>query len=178
MNATPADTAADGHIRQMRWRIDPQRSSVEFHVRHLWGLQTVKGRFERYAGTLDFDANPAIKLTIEADSLTTGNARRDEHLRSGDFFHTSNHPEVRFESRSVDLTDGRLDVVGELHAAGSNVPVQLLGSLTPRGDEFNVDVTGNADHRGLGITWNPLGMIRGDTTLIVKAHLVPDTQAN
>src|ERR1700676_4739813 len=118
MNTTPTDAAAGVHIRQTRWRIDPQRSSMEFHVRHLWGLQTVKGRFERYAGSLDFDAHPAIKLTIEADSLTTGNARRDEHLRSGDFFHTSNHPEVRFESRAVDLNGDRLDVVGELHAAG------------------------------------------------------------
>jgi polyisoprenoid-binding protein YceI len=175
MNETPTDTAAGGNIRQMRWRIDPQRSSVEFHVRHLWGLQTVKGRFGRYAGTLDFDAQPTIKLMIEADSLTTGNARRDEHLRSGDFFHTSNHPEVRFESRSVDLTDGRLDVVGELHAAGSNVPVRLLGSLTPAGDELDVNVTGYADHRGLGITWNPLGIIRGSTTLIVKGRLIRDT---
>jgi polyisoprenoid-binding protein YceI len=175
VNTTPTDAAASAHIRQTRWRIDPQRSSVEFHVRHLWGLQTVKGRFEHYVGTLDFDAHPAIKLTIEADSLTTGNARRDQHLRSGDFFHISNHPEVRFESSTVDLNGDQLEVAGELHAAGSNIPVQLLGSLTSKGDELDVDVSGHADHRGLGITWNPLGTIRGSTTLIVKGRLVRDT---
>src|ERR1700753_4460402 len=128
MNATPTDAAGGARIHQTRWRGDPQRSSVEFRVRNLWGLQTVKGRFERYVGTLDFDALPAIKLTIEADSLTTGNARRDEHLRSGDFFYTSNHPEVRFESSAVDLNGEQLDVAGGTRAAGGHTPPPPPGS--------------------------------------------------
>jgi polyisoprenoid-binding protein YceI len=78
MSTIPANAADGRGIGHTRWRIDPQRSGVEFHVRNLYGLQTVKGRFERYDGTLDLAAEASIELTIEADSLTTGNARRDE----------------------------------------------------------------------------------------------------
>ena len=68
------------------WQLDRAHSSVEFHVRHFYGLMTVKGRFERYAGTIDLSDNPAVTLTIEADSLDTKHKKRDEHLRSKDFF--------------------------------------------------------------------------------------------
>ena len=99
MSTTPANATNSPDIQNTRWRIDPQRSSIEFHVRHLWGLQTVKGRFERYDGTLDLAADPAIELAIDADSLNTNQTRRDEHLRSAAFFDTPNNPQVRFVSR-------------------------------------------------------------------------------
>ena len=108
-------------ITRTRWRIDPRRSSVEFHVRSLYGLQTVKGRFERYDGTLDLSAQPSIELTIQAASLTTDNAQRDEHLRSADLFDSANHPQVRFVSHLATLDADRLRVRGELHAAGKNI---------------------------------------------------------
>lgn len=86
-----------------RWRLDPTRSRVEFHVRHFYGLMTVKGRFDRFEGTLDLDAAPTIELTIDADSLDTKNRQRDKHLRSADFFDVTNHPQVRFASDSATL---------------------------------------------------------------------------
>ena len=79
----PADAQ---NLARGRWRIDPARSSVEFHAQTLWGLATVKGRFERYDGTLDLQQNPAIELTIDAASLNTNLGFRDRHLRSADFF--------------------------------------------------------------------------------------------
>jgi polyisoprenoid-binding protein YceI len=82
-------------IPHTRWRIDPRRSTVEFRARSL-GLQTVQGRSEPYDGTLDLSTQPSIELTIEADSPTTDNARRDEHLRSARVFDSANHPQVRF----------------------------------------------------------------------------------
>ena len=65
MSTTPVNTTGSPDIQRTRWRIDPQRSSVEFYVRQLWGLQTVKGRFERYDGSLDLAAQPSIELTIK-----------------------------------------------------------------------------------------------------------------
>ena len=174
MSTTPANTADGSGIQHTRWRIDPERSSVEFHVRQMWGLATVKGRFERYAGTLDLDAQPSIELTIEADSLNTNNAKRDEHLRSADFFDAADHPQVRFVSQQVILDGERLDVQGELHAAGKSIPLELEGAICPDGDELEVDVTTFADHRELGITWNRLGMMRTPSKLIVRGRLVRD----
>ena len=102
-------------ITHTRWRIDPRRSTVEFRVRSFYGLQTVKGRFERYDGTLDLSAQPSIELTIEADSLTTDNARRDEHLRSAA---SSIRPTIRRSGSSVSARHaGRrpLASAGRLH---------------------------------------------------------------
>src|SRR6185312_8034794 len=76
-----AEDARD--IQLTAWRLDPERSSVEFEVP---GLSTVRGRFHRYQGTLDLRREPAIELTIEAASVDTGNRRRDKHLRSKTFF--------------------------------------------------------------------------------------------
>jgi polyisoprenoid-binding protein YceI len=174
MSTTPANTADSPDIQQTRWRIDPERSTVEFHVRNFYGLQTVKGRFERYVGTLDLGAERKIDLRIDADSLNTNNARRDEHLRSADFFDAASHPQVRFISEFATLDDGRLRVQGELHAAGKSTPLDLEGVIQPDGDELNIDVTTFADHRELGMTWNRLGMLRGPSKLIVRGRLVRD----
>ena len=84
---TPVSELATG-----TWRLDPSRSSVEFNVRHFYGLMTVKGHFDRYEGTLDLGHDPAVQLTIDADSLDTKNAKRDAHLRSPDFFDIEHHP--------------------------------------------------------------------------------------
>jgi polyisoprenoid-binding protein YceI len=70
-------------------------------------------RFERYDGSLDLAAQPSIELTIEADSLNTNQVKRDEHLRSADFFDTANHPQVRFVSRRATVDGHRLDLQGD-----------------------------------------------------------------
>lgn len=176
MSTTSTNAADSPDIAHTRWRIDPQRSRVEFHVRNLYGLQTVKGRFERYDGTLDLAAQPSIELTIEAESLNTNNARRDEHLRSADFFDTANNPQVRFVSQLVTLDGDRLDVRGELHASGKSIPVELEGVIRPDGDELEVDVTTFVDHRRLGMTWNRLGTLRTPSKLIVQGRLVRDVE--
>ena len=67
----PPDTQS---VPLEHWRIDPTRSSVEFHAQTLWGLATVEGRFERYDGTLDLQQNPVIELTIDAASITRTSA--------------------------------------------------------------------------------------------------------
>src|SRR5690242_8275337 len=97
------ETPAASELQQSPWRLDHDHSSVEFHVKTLWGLVTVKGAFARYEGRLDLSADPAIELTIDAASLDTKNAKRDAHLRSADFFAADEHPQVRFRSHTTAL---------------------------------------------------------------------------
>jgi polyisoprenoid-binding protein YceI len=154
------------------WNLDPARSSVEFHVRHFYGLMTVKGRFDRYRGTLDLDAKPAIELTIEADSLDTKLAKRDTHLRSADFFDVANHPQVRFVSQTATLNGETLTVRGELHAAGRDVPVEVEATLREVDDGLEVEATTLVDHRELGMRWSPLGILRTPSKLILRGRLI------
>jgi len=159
-----------------RWRIDPARSQVEFRTPTLWGLMTVKGRFERYDGRLDLRDQPMIELTIDAASLDTNNSRRDRHLRSRDFFDVENHPEVRFVSESAALSGDRLAVAGRLYAAGTSMPLQFDAKLRRVDDELEVDARTYADHLELGMSHGILGMIRGPSELIVRGRLVQDTE--
>ena len=161
-------------IQRTRWRLDPERSSVEFHTMTFWGLVTVHGHFGRYDGTLDLREDHAIELTIDASSVDTKIKLRDRHLRSGDFFDVANHPQVRFESNSATIVGERLKVRGRLQAAGNVMPLDLDATLRRVGDEFEVHASTDADHHKLGMTQSTLGMIRTPSRLIVRGRLVRD----
>lgn len=160
-----------------RSRLDPAHSSAEFHVRHFYGLMTVKGHFDRFEGTLNLDGEPTIELTIDADSLDTKKAQRDKHLRSADFFDVEAHPQVRFVS-DIDTLDGeKLTVRGQLHAGGATVPLAFDAALQPVDGELEVEAVTQVDHRELGMTWSPLGILRAPCTLIVRGRLVREEGA-
>jgi polyisoprenoid-binding protein YceI len=155
------------------WRLDPARASVEFHVRHFYGLLTVKGHFDRYHGTLQLNGRRAVELVIDADSLDTKLAKRDEHLRSADFFDVAKHPQVRFDSDEAVLAGETLKVRGQLHAAGRSIPLEIDAAVRQVDGELEVEASALADHRKLGMTWSPLGILRAPSKLTVRGRLVP-----
>jgi polyisoprenoid-binding protein YceI len=165
--ATVAARLADGS-----WRLDPARSSVAFHVRHFYGLMTVKGEFADYEGTLELGATPAVEVTLQAASLDTNLAKRDEHLRSQDFFDVERHPQVRFVSETAELHGETLRVRGQLHAAGRQIPLELDATVREIDSELEIEAAAEADHRELGMTWSPLGILRAPSQLIVSGRLV------
>jgi polyisoprenoid-binding protein YceI len=171
--STPTSAAqATAGLASGVWRLDPARSRVEFHVRHFYGLMTVKGRFDQYQGTLDLQADPAIELVVEADSLDTKQKKRDVHLRSKDFFHVAEHPHVRFASETVTVKGDQITATGQLNAAGRSIPVHVVGTIRPADDEYEIEASAQADHRELGMTWSPLGILRAPSTLLVSGRLV------
>ena len=90
------------------WQFDPNHGEIVFKVQHVLGFVT--GVFEKYNGTVRFDPNdPAsssIEVTIEVDSLNTRVAKRDEHLRSKDFFEVKKYPTIKFVSNEIRNTGG------------------------------------------------------------------------
>jgi polyisoprenoid-binding protein YceI len=168
ITATEQRTAAP-----TRWTLDPHESSVEFAVKTFWGLATVHGRFDRFDGSYENGPNgTTIELTIDADSLDTGNTTRDKHLRSAGFFHVAEHPQVRFTSTRVHyVRDGILHVVGHLEAAGRSVLLEFPALVQPIGDSFQIEATTTVDQQELGMSSGTLGMIRRPVTLHVTARL-------
>ena len=113
----------------MSWKIDNAHSLVEFSVRHMM-ISTVRGRFERFSGTVEFNENdPAassVDVQIEAASINTNEPQRDNHLRSADFFEAETYPHLTFKSTRVEKVDennGR--IYGELTIRNVTRPVVL-----------------------------------------------------
>jgi polyisoprenoid-binding protein YceI len=157
------------------WELDPESSSVAFEVKHFWGLITVRGRFTHVEGSLNVDPAGSITGTmrIDAASVTTGNRKRDEHLRSADFFDAANHAWISFSGRQVTPSPSGAVVAGELTAAGRTQPVEFTADL---GDATSGRVTVEAlipiDRTAFGMTWSPLGMASAHVLVVVHAELV------
>jgi polyisoprenoid-binding protein YceI len=164
---TPTASLDDG-----TWRLSPEHSSLEFSVPHFYGLMHVKGHFDRYAGELNLERDPAVSLTVEATSVNTGNRKRDEHLRSKDFFTVAEHPELRFHSSAVQLRGNTLQVSGTLEALGHSQPLELPLRVIPDADGFDIEGSVQLDQREIGISWSPLGITRTPTTLSLRGRLV------
>jgi polyisoprenoid-binding protein YceI len=156
-----------------RWAVDSDRTSVDFAVKTFWGLMTVHGRFDRFDGSYEVGPDGAtIDLTIDADSLDTGQATRDRHLRSTDFFDVAAHPRVRFTATRVHHVTGEvLHVVGRLEAAGNVVELEFPAFVRLIGDALEIEATTTIDQRRLGMSTGRLGMIRPPATLHVNAWL-------
>lgn len=92
----------------MSWKIDPSHSQITFTVRHMM-ITNVRGRFESFDGTVDFNeedpANSRAEIKIDAASINTRDAMRDNHLRSADFFDAEKYPQISFTSKKVEKLD-------------------------------------------------------------------------
>ncbi len=173
------------------WVIDPVHSSVEFAVKHMV-IATVKGRFTKFQIDADFDeARPGsfgVAGTIDTASVDTGEAKRDEHLRSADFFDAANFPQISFKSRRAEPRGkDEYRLIGDLIIRGTTreVPfdVTFAGIVNdPWGSQragFNATATLN--RKDFGLKWNaPLeagGVVVGDTVKVnVEVELVKQKQ--
>lgn len=154
------------------WLLDPARSSVEFELPSVYGLATVNGEFRHYVGTLNLSDPPAVALVIEAESLDTGNRRRDNHLRSAAFFDAADYPWVRFEADAAELDGNAMTLRGVLYAAGKHVPLEVDASVTASAEEFEIEASAVVDHRELGMRFSPLGIVGDHTRLLVRGRLM------
>jgi polyisoprenoid-binding protein YceI len=114
------------------YAIDPVHSSVGFQIRHL--ISKVPGRFTQFSGTLTVDRdnleNSAADVVIQVGSVSTDNEKRDNHLKSPDFFDAATFGTITFKSTSWKKTgEGTFDVTGNLTIRGVTKPVTLKVDL-------------------------------------------------
>ncbi|GLW48224.1 hypothetical protein Stsp02_38860 [Streptomyces sp. NBRC 14336] len=151
------------------WQLDPTATTVALKHRTMWGLVTVKGTFTGVAGQGEVrpDGTAVGQVTLDAASLDTKNAKRDEHLRSAHFLDTANHPELTFAVRGAEAAaDGTVRVDGQLTVRGVSRPVTVTARLAGAGaDTVTLETEFTVDREEFGMTWNQLGMMRGPATV-------------
>jgi polyisoprenoid-binding protein YceI len=108
--------------------LDPYHTTISFKVKHLVGK--VGGTFDKFTGKINYDAgkmqNATVEATIEAASIDTGNEKRDEHLKTADFFDVAKYPTITFKSEKVtDVQGNKAKVHGQLTMHGVTKPVVL-----------------------------------------------------
>ena len=110
------------------WTIDSAHSGVEFQIRHL-GVSNVHGTFHKVAGTVKLDekdiTKSTVEATIDANSVNTDEPKRDEHLKSPDFFNVEKFSTITFKSTSIANAGGKLKLTGDLTLDGVTKPVTL-----------------------------------------------------
>lgn len=147
------------------WNIDPAHSSAEFKVKHMM-ISNVRGKFSGLTGSLTFDeadlTRSAIQASIPLATISTGDEQRDGHLKSPDFFHAEQHPEMTFKSTQIAVKEpGELAVTGELTIHGVTKPVtfDVEGPTPPAKDPWGntrvgLSATTKINRKDFGLTWN------------------------
>jgi polyisoprenoid-binding protein YceI len=145
------------------WTLDPSHTRIGFSARHAM-VTTVRGQFKEFEGTAHIDgANPSastVSVTIKGGSIDTGNADRDAHLRSGDFFENEAYPDITFVSTSVERDGDDWAVTGDLTIKGTSKPVTVVFETTgsakdPFGNtRAGFEGTATINRKDWGINWN------------------------
>ena len=145
------------------WSIDPTHSQIGFAVRHLM-ISTVKGRFAGFTGTVDLDpadlTTASMQVTIDAASIDTRTADRDNHLRSADFFDVERFPALAYVSRGVERSGDEYRVIGDLTIRDVTREVPLTVSFEGEaqdlwgGQRMAFTATGTLNRTAFGLTWN------------------------
>ncbi len=170
--------AAGASLFAGNFEIDSTHSFITFRVQHNT-VGEAFGRFNKFAGSINYEGDKAqsVNVTIDANSIDTGNDQRDGHLRKADFFNAVEFPDVKFTSTKVESQGDKLTVTGNLTVVGQTKPITV--QLTQKGP---VDGRNGSKVRGLhgsftfkrsqyGISYG-MGGIGDDVTVTISLEVV------
>lgn len=163
------------------WNIDPEHSNIGFKVRHLM-VSNVRGLFEKHSGVVDINdkdiTKSKVEVTIDTASINTNVQKRDEHLRSADFFDVATFPAMTFVSKKVAKAGkNKLKVTGDLtlHGITKQVVLDVEGPTGESKDPWGVIRRGavastKINRKDFGLVWNKGletgGVVVGDEVTI------------
>jgi polyisoprenoid-binding protein YceI len=175
------------------WQIDASHSAAQFSVKHMM-VSTVRGQFNKLSGTINWDGKSfttaSVDIAIEAASIDTREPKRDDHLRSADFFDVATFPTVTFKSTRIEPAgDGKLKMAGDLTLRGVTKPVVFDVSgptpaiKDPSGNQrAGATATTTINRKDFGLVWNRAldsgGVVVGEeVTITVDVELISRTAA-
>ena len=170
------------------WELDTDHSNVYFSIEHIYAK--VQGRFAAIAATVHFDpANlkeSRFDFEIKVDSIDTGIKQRDDHLRSADFFASSDHPLITFTSNAVTAAgEGVYQVAGTLTVKGKSrdlvLPLTFAGvkdhPATPGKQVAGFNGRLSVDRLALGVgdgKFHQMGLLGKEVEVLVTLELLAD----
>lgn len=168
------------------WDLDTSHSTIGFSIRHMM-VSNTKGQFGKFTGTLSLDekdiTHSSVNVTIESASIDTRDAKRDEHLKSPDFFDVATFPQLTFKSTKVEKAGKKLKVTGDLtlHGVTKSVVLTVEGPTTEIKDPWGntkrgVVASTTINRKDFGLSWNKAldagGLAVGDeVTISIEAEL-------
>jgi polyisoprenoid-binding protein YceI len=146
------------------WEIDSAHASANFSVRHLM-VSNVKGTMGKVTGKVELDdgdiTKSTVDVTIDVKGINTKEPKRDDHLRSKDFFDVEKFPNITFKSTKVEKAGDKLKVTGDLTIRGTTKPVTLEAMVTnevknpfTKATTRGVTATAKINRKDFGLTWN------------------------
>jgi polyisoprenoid-binding protein YceI len=171
------------------WTIDIAHSEIGFKVKHLI-ISTLSGSFTSFKGKLDANkedfTDAKISFSADVDSIHTGNAQRDGHLKSPDFFDAANNPTINFVSTAVKQESGSdYKVTGDLTIRGTTNPITLNVEFGGIQKDFQgrtvagFEMTGKLNRKDYGLVWNGLTeagsiVVSEEVRLVLNVELVKE----
>lgn len=170
------------------WTIDPDHSSIGFKVKHLM-VSNVKGSFDKYTGIVEIDdqdiTKSKVEVSIDTNSINTNVQKRDEHLRSADFFDVAKYPKMTFVSKKVAKAGkDKLKVTGDLtlHGITRQVILDVEGPSKESKDPWGVirkgaSASAKINRKDFGLVWNAAletgGVVVGDEiTITLEVEMI------
>ncbi|MCH7948321.1 MAG: polyisoprenoid-binding protein [candidate division Zixibacteria bacterium] len=151
-------------VQAADWNLDPVHSAIEFSVRHL-AISKIKGKFKEFEAKMVFDGkaveNGSAEFTIQVASIDTENEKRDNHLKSSDFFAAEENPTITFKSKKISaVKDGKFQITGDMTMRGVTKEVtfdcELHGVVQGPGGNtragFSAETTIN--RQDFGVSWS------------------------
>lgn len=165
----------DTATRTTTWTIDPNHSTIGFAVKHMM-IATVRGRFNDFAGAIEFDPEQversSVDVSIRTASIDTGIGPRDNDLRSTRFLDAERFPAMAFRSTSVEGNCERFVIHGDLTIKGTTRPIALAAEYQGRGTNLSgtevagFEASGTLNRKDFGLNWNQAlesgGVLVGD----------------
>lgn len=169
------------------YRIDPAHSSLTFFVRHM-GISNVRGHFDKFDGSILLDKGEVREAsgTIQTGSINTGVPKRDDHLRTADFFDASTYPVITFKTRKVEKAEGKTVLIADFTMRGVTrelrLPITLSGPIKdPQGNiRIGIEAEIDINRRDYGINYsgnleNGAALVGEKVSLVINAEAIKET---
>jgi polyisoprenoid-binding protein YceI len=171
-----------------KWAVDPSHSEIQFKVKHLM-ITSVTGSFDQFTIDVETEDENFMKAKVAfsaaVDSISTGNADRDGHLKSADFFDAAVHPEIKFTATKFETVDndGSYELYGDLTIKGTTKNVKLeveFGGVVEDAygnTKAGFTINGKISRKEFGLTWNGVTeaggvVVSDDIRIICEVQLI------